>query len=67
MYNIYIILSIDNTITAGINYEELYDCKWDPMRLTNNTLYRWAKSRYTLYYILQSVYLLLAHFLYTSI
>jgi len=24
----------------SINYSELYDCKWDPMTLTNNTLYR---------------------------
>jgi len=21
------------------NYKELYDCKWDPMTLTNSTLY----------------------------
>jgi len=26
--------------TAGINYKELYDCKWDLMTLTNNILYR---------------------------
>jgi len=25
-----------------VNYKELYDCKWDPMTLTNNTLYRQA-------------------------
>jgi len=24
---------------CDINYKELYDCKWDPMTLTNNTLY----------------------------
>jgi len=22
----------------GSNYKEIYDCKWDPMTLTNNTL-----------------------------
>ena len=37
MYNIYVILSIDNAITACIHYKELYDCKRDPMTLTNNT------------------------------
>jgi len=39
MYNIYVKLTTDNTTTAGINYKELYDCKWDPMTLMNNTLY----------------------------
>jgi hypothetical protein len=39
MYNIYVKLTTDNTTAAGINYKELYDCKWDPMTLTNNTLY----------------------------
>ena len=39
MYNIYVKLNTDNTTTAGINYKELHDCKWDPMTLTNNTLY----------------------------
>jgi len=34
-YNIYIKLTIDNTTTADINYKELYDCKWDPITLTN--------------------------------
>ena len=28
------------TTTAGINYKELDDCKWDPTTLTNNTLYK---------------------------
>ena len=37
MYNIYLKLIIDNTTTAGINYKELYDCKWDPVTLKNNT------------------------------
>ena len=32
-------LPYHNTTTAGINYKELYDCDWDPMTLTNNTLY----------------------------
>jgi len=39
MYNVYVKLTIDNTTTADINYKELYDSKWDPMVLTNNTLY----------------------------
>jgi len=39
MYNIYIKLPIDNTATAGINYKELHECQYDPMTLTNNTLY----------------------------
>jgi len=42
MYNIYVKLPTDNTTTAGINYKELYDCQWDPMTLTNNTLYTLA-------------------------
>ena len=42
MYNIYVKLPIDNKPTAGINYEELNNCKWDPMTLTNNTLYTTA-------------------------
>jgi len=32
-------LPYHNTATEGINYKELYDCKWDPMTLTNNPLY----------------------------
>jgi len=28
-----------HTSTAGIDYKELYDCKWDPMTLTNNILF----------------------------
>ena len=39
MYNIYVKLTIDKTTTAGINYKELYDSKWDPMTFMNNTLY----------------------------
>jgi len=42
MYNIYVKLPIDNTTISGINYKELYDCKGDPMILTNNTLYTLA-------------------------
>jgi hypothetical protein len=42
MYDIYVNLNIGNTTTAGINYKELHDCKWDPMTLTNNTLYTMA-------------------------
>jgi len=42
MYNIYVKLIIDNTTTAGINYKELHDSKWDTMTLTNNTLYTLA-------------------------
>jgi len=37
MYNIYFKLTTDNITTADINYKELYDCKWVPMTLTNNT------------------------------
>jgi hypothetical protein len=29
-----IYLATDNTTTAGINYTELHDCKWDPITLT---------------------------------
>ena len=39
MFNIYVKLTTDNITTEGISYKELYDCKWDPMTLTNNTLY----------------------------
>jgi len=38
-YNIYVKLTIDNTTTVGINYKELYDCKWDPITLTCTQLY----------------------------
>jgi len=34
----YVKLTIDNRTTAGFNYNELYDCKWDTMTLTNNAL-----------------------------
>jgi hypothetical protein len=34
-----LVLTIDNTTTAGINYKELYNCKWDPLTLMNNTLH----------------------------
>jgi len=39
MYNIYVKLTTDNPTTTGVNYKKLYDCKWDPMTLTNNTLH----------------------------
>jgi len=39
MYTIYVKVTTDNTTTVGINYKELYDCKWDATTLTNNTLY----------------------------
>jgi len=39
MHNIYVKLTIDNKIAEGINYKELYDCKWDRMTRTNNILY----------------------------
>jgi hypothetical protein len=42
MYSIYVKRTTDNTTTAGVNYKELYDCKWDPMTLTKNILYRAA-------------------------
>jgi hypothetical protein len=38
MYNIYVKLTTDNTNTAAINFKELYNCKWDLMTSTNNTL-----------------------------
>ena len=38
MYNIYVKLTADNTTTADTNYEELHDCKCDPMKFMNNTL-----------------------------
>ena len=34
-----VIVTTDNTTTAGINYKELYNCKWDATTMTNNTLY----------------------------
>jgi len=40
MHNIYVKLTTDNTTTTGTNYKELYDSKWDPMALTNDTLYK---------------------------
>ena len=42
MYNIYVNLTTDNTNTADNNSKELYGCKWDPMTMTNNTLYTQA-------------------------
>jgi len=32
-------LTINNTTTAGINCKEMYDCKLDPVTLTNDILY----------------------------
>ena len=39
MCTIFVKHTIDNTTTTGINYKELYDCKWDPVTFTNNTFY----------------------------
>jgi hypothetical protein len=39
MYNNCVKPTADNTTTAGINYKELHDCKWDPMILMNNIMY----------------------------
>ena len=44
MYSIYVKLATENTTTADINYKELHDCKWDPMTLSNSTLYTPALS-----------------------
>jgi hypothetical protein len=33
-----------NTPTAGVNYKELYGCKWDPMTLTNNIMYEYTSA-----------------------
>jgi len=38
VYNIHVKRTTDHTTTAH-NYNELYDCQWDQMALTNNTLY----------------------------
>jgi len=40
------IQNVEQNTTLGINYEELYECKWDPMTLTNNTLYTLAFKFY---------------------
>ena len=37
-----VIVTIDNTTTAGTNYKELYNCKWDLMTMMNNILYTLA-------------------------
>ena len=50
MYNIYVKLTTDNTTTADITYKELYDCKWDPMTLTNDTLYTAAFLNFYKYF-----------------
>jgi hypothetical protein len=42
IYTIFIILTTDNTTTAGISYKELYDCKLNLITWTNNTLYTLA-------------------------
>ena len=38
MYNIYVKLTSENITPTGINYKELYDCKWDRMTLKNKIL-----------------------------
>ena len=40
MYYIYVKLTTDSNTTAVSNYTELYDCKWQPITLTNSVLYR---------------------------
>ena len=57
MYNIYVKLTIDNTTTAGIIYKELYECKWVPMTLTNNTLYTQAFLNFYKYFGLIMAYI----------
>jgi hypothetical protein len=42
MCTIFALFTTDNTTTTGKTYKELYDCKWDPMTMTNNTLYTQA-------------------------
>ena len=42
MYIICVKRTLENTTTAGINYKELYDCKWDRMTLNNNIYYTTA-------------------------
>ena len=42
MYKFFVNLAIESPSTGNINYKELYDCKWDPMTLTNNMLYKSA-------------------------
>jgi hypothetical protein len=39
VHNIYVKLTTDKAATTGINYKELFDCKWNPMTLTYNTLH----------------------------
>jgi hypothetical protein len=51
MYNIYAKPAIYNTTTKGISYKELYDCKYYPMTLTNNSLYTPALGFYK-YFVL---------------
>ena len=38
----FVIFTVDNTTTTDKTYKELYDCKWDPTTMTNNTLYTQA-------------------------
>jgi len=40
IYVTFVKLATDNRAAVGDNYKELYDCKWDLMTLTNNTLHR---------------------------
>jgi hypothetical protein len=39
IFAIFIKHTTDDITTAGINYKELYNCKWYPMILTHNKLY----------------------------
>ena len=42
MYKIFVNLAIESPSTGNFNYKELYDCKWDPMTLKKNILYKRA-------------------------
>jgi len=57
MYNIYVNLTTDNTTTAGINYKEVYDCKCDPITLTNIILYILAFDIFYKYFGLMMAYI----------
>jgi hypothetical protein len=54
--NIYGKLTIDIKNTAGINYKELYNSKWDPVTLTYSILYR-AAFKFCYYFGLKMTYI----------
>ena len=45
------------TTTAGINYKEVYDCKCDPITLTNIILYILAFDIFYKYFGLMMAYI----------